>query len=116
VGRSRIETWEALKQELKEQFLPSNSSWVARDALAKLKHDGSVREYVKKFSSLMLDVTDMSETDKLYTFLKGLQSWAQLELRRQGVRDLPTALAAADALVDLHSAQQENGSKGQDKV
>ena len=110
-GRPRMETWEALKKELKEQFLPSNTAWLARDAMAKLRHNGPVRDYVKEFSALMLDVTDMSETDKLYTFLKGLQPWAQLELRRQGVRDLPSALAAADALLDLRIARAEEGSK-----
>lgn len=31
----------------------------------------------------------------------GLQGWAQAELRRSRVQDLPTALAAADALVDF---------------
>ncbi|KAL6319624.1 hypothetical protein AAG906_020701 [Vitis piasezkii] len=42
----------------------------------------------------------MSEEDKLFNFMSGLQGWAQTELRRQGVRDLPAAMAAADCLVD----------------
>ncbi|RVW26159.1 Retrovirus-related Pol polyprotein from transposon 297 [Vitis vinifera] len=66
----------------------------------KLRHTGSVREYVKEFSSLMLDIKNMSEEDKLFNFMSGLQGWAQTELRRQGVRDLPTAMAATDYLVD----------------
>ena len=60
-GRGKIESWEALKKELKDQFLPTNTDWVARDALKKLRQTGTVREYVKTFSSLMLDIKDMSE-------------------------------------------------------
>jgi hypothetical protein len=94
-------SWEALRKELNDQFHPCNTAWVARDSFRKLKHTTSVREYVKQFSSLMLDINDMSEADKLYNFMIGLQMWAQLELRRKGVRDLPTATAAADTLVDF---------------
>lgn len=60
-ARPEISTWDTLKKEMKEQFLPCNSSWVARDALKRLKHAGSVRDYVKEFSSLMLDIKNMSE-------------------------------------------------------
>ncbi|KAL0302208.1 UNVERIFIED_CONTAM: hypothetical protein Sangu_3114600 [Sesamum angustifolium] len=84
----KIETWDVLKKELKHQFLPCNTSSLARESLRKSKHAGTVRDYVKEFSSLMLDVRDMSEEDKLFNFLSGLQTWAQTELRRQGVKDL----------------------------
>ena len=55
---------------------------------------------MKEFSSLILDIKDMSEVDKLFNFMSGLQGWAQTELRRQGVQDLPLAMAAADCLSD----------------
>ncbi|KAL0317364.1 UNVERIFIED_CONTAM: hypothetical protein Sangu_2150700 [Sesamum angustifolium] len=63
--------------------------------------DGTVRDYVKEFGSLMLDVRDMSEEDKLFNFLPGLQTWAQTELRHQVVKNLPSAIAAIDRLVDF---------------
>ncbi|KAL0303798.1 UNVERIFIED_CONTAM: hypothetical protein Sradi_6247900 [Sesamum radiatum] len=93
--------WEVLKKELKEQFLPCNTSWLARESLRNLRHTRTMREFVKTFRSLMLDVRDMSEEDKLFNFMAGLQPWAQTELRRQGVKDLPSAIAAADRLVDF---------------
>ncbi|KAK4403117.1 hypothetical protein Sango_1052400 [Sesamum angolense] len=100
-NRDRIKTWGVLKKELKDQFLPCNTSWLARESLRKLKHSGTVRDYVKEFSSLTLDIRDMSEEDKLFNFLSGLKTWAQTELRPQGVKDLPSAIAAADRLVDF---------------
>ena len=82
-GRPQITTWETLKRELKEQFRPTNSAWLARGSLKRLKRTGSVREYVKEFSSIMLDIRNMSDEDKLFNFISGLQGWAQTELRRQ---------------------------------
>ncbi|CAH9148831.1 unnamed protein product [Cuscuta epithymum] len=110
-GRQGIESWEGLKRELKAQFLPHNVSWMARESLKKLKHSGSIREYVKEFSSLMLDIHNMSDEDKLFNFMSGLQPWAQAELRRLAVKDLPTAMAEAESLVDF-KATAPQGKKG----
>ena len=99
-GRPQISTWETLKRELKEQFLPTNAAWLARESLRRLKQTGTVRDYVKEFNSLMLHIKNMSEEDKLFNFVSGLQAWAQTELRRQGVKDLPSAMVAVDCLVD----------------
>jgi hypothetical protein len=110
-GRPKVETWESLKRELKEQFLPNNTSWIAREDLKKLRQDGSVRDYVKKFSSLILDVDNMSEEEKMFNFLSGLQPWAQLELRRQKISDLSSAIADADGLAD-YRAESSEGAAG----
>ncbi|KAK9157903.1 hypothetical protein Scep_004477 [Stephania cephalantha] len=87
-GRPKIVKWEVLKRELKDQFLPTNAAWQAREALRQLKQKGTVREYVKEFSSLLLDIKNMSEEDKLFNFTLLLQGWARSELRRQSVKDL----------------------------
>lgn len=114
VDRPAITTFEALKKELKEQFLPLNASWLARESLRNLRQTGTVRDYVKEFSSLLLDIKNMSDEDKLFNFLAGLKPWAQAELRRQAVKDLPTAVAAADGLVDYKhvGSETEKGKNG----
>ena len=61
---------------------------------------GSVRDYVKEFNSLILDIKDMSKVDKLFNFMSRLQGWAQTKLRRQGVQDFPSTMAIMDCLVD----------------
>ncbi|KAL6312213.1 hypothetical protein AAG906_025555 [Vitis piasezkii] len=73
------------KVSITNQFLHTNIAWVARESLKKLRHTGSVRDYVKEFSSLMLDIKNMLDKDKLFNFMFGLQWWAQMELRRQGM-------------------------------
>lgn len=59
-------------------------------------------EYVKEFSSLILNVSNMVEEDKLHYFMSGLKGWAKLELRRQNVQCLSTAIAAVDALANFN--------------
>ncbi|KAK2646416.1 hypothetical protein Ddye_021611 [Dipteronia dyeriana] len=67
-GRPKINTWESLKKELKDQFLSYNTNWLARENLKKLKLTGSVQDYVNEFSSLMLEILNMSKEDKLFNF------------------------------------------------
>ena len=110
-GRATIATWEALKQELKDQFLPLNVAWIARESLKALKQKGSIRDYVKEFSSVVLDIKNMSEEDKLFNFMSGLKPWAQNELRRQAVKDLASAIAAADGLVDYKFTSSSDGAE-----
>ena len=109
--RPRITTWEQMKADLREQFLPCNVAWQARESLRGLKHVGSVREYVKAFQSLMLNVKNMSEDDKLFNFMAGLQSWAQTELRRKGVNNLTSAVAAAEGLGDYKGTSEGSERK-----
>ena len=98
-GRPQISAWETLKRELKEQFLPTNVAWLAREFLRRLKQTRTVRDYVKEFSSLMLDIKNLFEEDKLFNFVSGLQAWSRTDLRRR-VKDLSAPMAAADCLVD----------------
>ena len=65
----------------------------------------------------MLNIEKMTDEDRLFNFMSGLQAWAQTELRRQDVKDLQTAMAATDAPVDLRAFKATNGagSKMKDK-
>ena len=44
LGRHEIMTWATLKKELKEQSLPTITTWLAQEALGRLKHNGMVRD------------------------------------------------------------------------
>ena len=66
----------------------------------------------------MLDIKNMLEEDKLFIIMSGLQPWAQLELKRQAVRDLLFAMFVADALVDYKfnkSSEDDEKRKSKDK-
>ncbi|XP_039017075.1 uncharacterized protein LOC120147894 [Hibiscus syriacus] len=101
-GVCSITTWDALKKELKTSFLPENVDYNARKKLRELSHTGTIREYVREFSTLMLDIKDMSKRDKLFHFLEELKPWARLELQRQNVQDLKVAIADSKCLNDYN--------------
>ncbi|KAL0456008.1 UNVERIFIED_CONTAM: hypothetical protein Slati_0940000 [Sesamum latifolium] len=99
----RLDTWALLREAIRVQFFPENVEYNARRALRKLEHTGSMQDYVKAFSALMLDIRDMSEKDKLFTFMEGLKPWARVELQRQRVTDLGSAMTEAERLIDFAS-------------
>ena len=71
-GSCTTSLWEDLKRELRTQFFPENVEFIARRKMRQLKHSEGIRDYVKQFSTLMLDIKDMSKNDKVLWFVKGL--------------------------------------------
>ncbi|RVW52859.1 hypothetical protein CK203_089589 [Vitis vinifera] len=65
--------------------------------MRRLKHIGSIHDYVKEFSSPMLEIPNMIEEEFLFNFMDNLQGWAEQELRRRGVQDLATAMIVAES-------------------
>ena len=68
--------------------------------MRRLKYIGSICDYVKEFSSLMLEILNMIEEELLFNFMDNLQGWAEQELRHQGVQDLDTTKAVVESLID----------------
>ncbi|GFZ03394.1 hypothetical protein Acr_16g0000180 [Actinidia rufa] len=84
--------------------------------------EGTMREHVKQISSLLLDIRDMSEEDKLFNFMIGVQNWAQLELCCMGIKDFSAAITAVDSLVEYKlgnpstsESRKTSKQKGKDK-
>ncbi|KAH9625103.1 hypothetical protein KSS87_018092 [Heliosperma pusillum] len=100
-GLCQIRTWDDFKVDFKKQFYPENAEEVALKKLRALRHTGTVKEYVKQFSSIVLDVSSMPENLLLIYFMDGLQRWAEQELKRRNVKSLNEAIAAAESLYEL---------------
>ncbi|XP_078430692.1 uncharacterized protein LOC144702515 [Wolffia australiana] len=84
-------TYEEFVREIKESFMPHNTVWITRGELEILKMTDNLGEYVGQFVSIIRRITDMSEADKLYHFVKGLPHWLQTDLERRQCRDLNSA-------------------------
>ncbi|RVW42675.1 hypothetical protein CK203_103884 [Vitis vinifera] len=69
-----IDTWDAFKRKIKRQLYPEDVAYLARKSMKRLKHIGSIREYVKDFSTLMLEIPNMTEDELLFNFIDNLQS------------------------------------------
>lgn len=103
-GGTAIGTWEEFQGELKKQFYPQFAEKEARAKLRRLTQQDTVREYVRAFSELMLQISDLSEKEAFYWFEDGLKPWAKQELRRQGITELTVAMAEAESFVELDPA------------
>ena len=79
-GTCSINTWGKFKVDLKRQFYPGNAEEEARGKLQRVTHKGSIRDYVKEFSELLLDIPDMGKKDSLFSFMDDLAGWAKMEL------------------------------------
>nr|GEZ59824.1 putative retrotransposon Gag domain, aspartic peptidase domain protein [Tanacetum cinerariifolium] len=90
-----------------------NAKNEAKSRLCKLKQSGTIREYVKEFTTLVLEIPKLSDQDSLFYFLDGLQGWAKTELERRGVQDLATAIAHVEALIEFSS--RRDSSKPRDR-
>ena len=76
-GTCTIDTWADFKREIKKRFYPKDVEYLARKKIKYLKHTGSIRDYVKEFSSLMLEAPGMHEKTLLFEFMDNLQGWAE---------------------------------------
>ncbi|XP_012859014.1 PREDICTED: uncharacterized protein LOC105978142 [Erythranthe guttata] len=99
-GICRIDTWEEFKRELKRHFYPENVVYEARRKLRELKQRSSICEYVKEFTTLTLQIPNLSEEDLLFHFTDGLQGWAKQELHRRDIKSVDEAIAAAESLTE----------------
>ena len=84
-GLCTIDSWEDLKRELRDQFFPENVEYIVREKLIPLKQTGSIREYVRQFSTLMLNIRGTLEKDKVFLFINGLQPWAKTKIYEKKV-------------------------------
>ena len=72
-SKPQIADWGTLKKKLKDWFFPTNVVSLAKESLKRLTQTSPVREYVKEFSSLMFDIRNISEKDKLFNFFSSLR-------------------------------------------
>nr|GEW99580.1 putative retrotransposon Gag domain, aspartic peptidase domain protein [Tanacetum cinerariifolium] len=71
-GTATIDTWAEFVADFKKQFYPKNAKNEAKSQLCKLKQSGTIREYIKEFITLVLEIPELSDKDSLLYFLDGL--------------------------------------------
>lgn len=84
-GGTTIRTWEEFHREFKVQFYLEYAKYEARVKLRQLTQQRKVREYVRDFSELMLQISDLGENEAFFSFINGLKPWVKQDLQRRGV-------------------------------
>uniref|UniRef100_A0A5K1DQJ1 Ty3 transposon capsid-like protein domain-containing protein n=2 Tax=Nymphaea colorata TaxID=210225 RepID=A0A5K1DQJ1_9MAGN len=99
-GHCTITTFDVFRKQLKGYFMPVNAERHVYRLVANLKQTGALRDYIRSYQKVMLDVPMMTEKDKLHWFIIGLQSWAQADVERSNPETLEQAYVAAERLAD----------------
>jgi hypothetical protein len=89
-------TWHDFALNLRTQFRPVNATKLARDRLANLRQTQSVQAYVHAYRSLILDIPDMAENEKLDRFVRGLKERVRKEVELRDPTSLDEAIKIAD--------------------
>ncbi|XP_070031861.1 uncharacterized protein [Nicotiana tomentosiformis] len=105
----------AFKVEFKRQFFPNNVLYEARRKLRELKQTGSIRVYVKEFTTLMLQIPNLTNDDLLFHFMDGLQNWAKQELQRRQVANIDQAIVETESLMDFRHDKHDKGKVKESK-
>ncbi len=78
-GKSHGYTWEFFKDHVETEFVLRNSDYISRCKLLDLVNatNKNLRQYVRAYSELMLEIRHMHELDRVCQFVMGLPTWAK---------------------------------------
>jgi len=79
-GLCTINTWEQFREEFKKAFFPNNVIYEVKHKFRKLKQTGRIQAYVKEFTTLKLQIPNLTYEDMLFHFMDELPNWAKMEL------------------------------------
>lgn len=74
-GLCTISMWDQYKAEFKRHFFSNTILYETRRNLRELKKKGSILDYVKEFTILILQISNLTNDDLLFNFMDGLQNW-----------------------------------------
>src|SRR6202049_498441 len=94
-------TWEAFQNELINMFKPVNSKKIDRDKLAMLKQTNSVAKYNFHFTQLCLEINDISESEKLDKYVRGLKDRIRVEVELAEPTTLAQAMSKAQRIDNI---------------
>ncbi|XP_054793649.1 uncharacterized protein LOC129299213 [Prosopis cineraria] len=120
-GLCTLNTWELFKSKLRKHFVPHNAETEARGKLRRLRQTSSIPDYIKEFTTIILEIEDLSDKEALFYFMDGLKDWARVELNRHKMQTLDEAIAAAECIIDYSTKSKKpnlgnsRGDKGGQK-
>jgi hypothetical protein len=102
-GKNHGYTWEFFKERLESKFVPRNSDYISRCKLRDLVNatNENLRQYVRAYSELMLEIRHMHELDRVWQFVMGLPTWAKQKLEESWPASLSEAIMKVENFSDV---------------
>ena len=77
-------TWKQFKEGITKLFRSTNRAERARDQLARLTQRTSVDDYLSRFMALTFDIPDLSDSEQLDKFFRGLKFNIRKQMKLKG--------------------------------
>ncbi|GAQ92802.1 hypothetical protein KFL_011450010, partial [Klebsormidium nitens] len=98
--------WNVFHDQLLDRFRVVNAMRHARDQLADLKQEGSVRSYAQKMQDLALQIPSLQDDELLDRFLRGLKTRTRMEVTMREPQTFEEAVKLADRYDSLFSPEE----------
>ncbi|GJU37022.1 putative retrotransposon gag domain, aspartic peptidase domain protein [Tanacetum coccineum] len=106
--------WE-MEQYLEEAILSENAKNEAKSRLYKLKQSGTIREYVKEFTTLVLEIPELFDQDSLFYFLD-VRGGKRLSRKIGRARDCPKKASLKGLSAHGDEEASDGGSMGSIRI
>ncbi len=112
-GKSHGYTWEFFKDRVETDFVPRNSDYISRCKLRDLVNatNENLRQYVRAYSELMLEIWHMQELDHVCQFVMGLPTWAKRKLEENWLSSLSEAITKVEGFSDVGRGEKSGFKK-----
>ncbi len=102
-GKSHGYTWEFFKGRIELEFIPKIFDYISRFKLCDLVNatNDNLRQYVKAYTELMLEVRHMHELDQMRHFVMGPPIWAKRKLEENWLASLSHAIMKVKGFLDV---------------
>ncbi len=112
-GKNHGYTWEFFKECVETEFVPRNSDYILRCKLRDLVNatNENLRQYVRAYSELMLEIRHMHELDRVCQFVMGLPTWAKQKLEENWPSSLSEAITKVEGFSDVGRSEKSRFKK-----
>jgi len=102
-GKNHGYTWEFFKECVETEFVPRNSHYISRCKLRDFVNatNENLRQYVRAYSELMLEMRHMHELDCVCQFVMGLPTWAKRKLKENWPSSLSEAITKVEGFSNV---------------
>jgi len=102
-GKNHGYTWEFFTKRLESEFVSRNSDYISRCKLCDLVNatNENLRQYVRAYSKLMLEIWHMHELDRVCQFVMGLPTRAKQKLEESWPTSLSETITKVENFLDV---------------
>jgi hypothetical protein len=112
-GKNHGYTWKFFKERIEFEFVPRNFDYISRCKLRDLMNatNDNLRQYVRAYSKLMLEIRHMHELDHVCQFVMGLPTWAKRKFEENWPASLSKAIMKVEGFSDVGRGEKSGFKK-----